>query len=212
MFIVDFDDTLFDTQRYHRERLAIINDLGIDQDLYWKTYQECRLDDQGRFVYNEDRHAQKLSEHGFEKKDIVAKLAELKERAVEFLFDDAHSFLQGLKALGQPIFLLSWGAEDFQRTKKVEPSGIVKYFDQVFYTAEPKEVFLKSFLTGKDVGSVWFINDKPSETKRLADLFPSLLPVLKVSPAFPITEYTEGEFPYFQTLTEIKEYVFERAK
>lgn len=212
MFIVDFDDTLFNTQKYHQERLTIINDLGVDQGLYWKTYKECRLDDQGRFVYNEETHAQKIADSGFDKNLILEKLADLKSRAKEFLFDDASSFLQDLKTLGQPIFLLSWGAEDFQRTKKVEPSGITKYFDQVFYTAEPKEVFLEKFLANRNDGPVWFINDKPSETKKIAELFPDLLPVLKVSPAFPITEYTEEKFPFFQTLTEIKEYVFERTK
>ena len=207
MFIIDFDDTLFNTQYYHQKRLEAMTELGVTPEIYWQTYKESRLDGGGKFVYDDEVHAEKISRQGFDYEEILLRFESLKNKVKEFLFSDAEVFLQDLKKLGQPMYLLSWGSENFQKTKKVEPSGIAEYFDNVFYTAEPKDFFLKRFLSEKENESVWFVNDKPEESKRLADNFPQLVPIMKISPVFSLEEYQAINFPYFETLNEIKEYV-----
>jgi phosphoglycolate phosphatase-like HAD superfamily hydrolase len=212
MFIIDFDDTLFDTQRYHRARYEAVADLGISPEVYWQAYSETRLDSEGNFIYNDDRHSDSLGSKGFDSKEVAARFKLLAEKMKDFLFPDAHDFLNDIKKFGAPMFLLTWGCPEFQRFGKVEPSGIAHYFDEVFYTRAPKERHLKDFFEKNEVDKTWFINDKPEETVRLSKQFTQLKPILKFSPLFSDNDYKNLGIPYFRTLTEIKEYVFKQSK
>ena len=44
MFIIDFDDTLFDTHAFKHARLEAVKNLGVSEDLYWETYKKARND------------------------------------------------------------------------------------------------------------------------------------------------------------------------
>lgn len=212
MFIIDFDDTLFDTQRYHRAHLEAVADLGVTPEVYWQSYRESRLDDEGNFVYNIERHAAQLKLKGFDEKEVKKRFDCLAERVKEFLFDDAHDFLKDLKSTGKTMVLLTWGCPEFQRYAKVEASGISHYFDEVLYTRVPKRHRLVELFEKNKIDSVWFINDKPEETVELSKLFPQLKPVLKYSQLFSDEDYKNLGMPYFKTLTEIKDYVIKQSK
>lgn len=212
MFIIDFDDTLFDTQRYHRAHYQSVADLGITPEVYWQAYQDTRLDTNGNFIYNSDRHVAQLEKQGFNGKEIARRFNILTEKITDFLFNDTHAFLNEIKGLGKAMLLLTWGYPEFQRYSKVEPSGITRYFDEILYTCEPKQNRLLKLFEERKVDNTWFINDKPEETVKLSGLFPQLRPVLKYSPLFPESDYKNLGLPYFQTLTEIKEYVLSQSK
>ncbi len=207
MYIIDFDDTLFDTQGYHAARFQAIEKLGVPKDLYWQAYYNSRLDEQGNFIYNDTRHAIELEKSGFSREDVLDSFNSVSIRAKDFLFSDACDFLQEIKNTGKPMFLLTWGEPEFQRLSKVGPSEISHYFDEVLYTHEPKDKYLCDFFKKNTADEVWFVNDKPAETIRLAGLFPQLKPVLKFSRFFTEADYQNLGIPYFLTLTEIKDYV-----
>lgn len=212
MFIIDFDDTIFDTQGFHNACIQELSELGITNEHYWENYQKNRLDNQGNFIYNHDRHAKSLSELNVAEKDILDCFKRVSERAKDFLFSDTEDFLESIKALEKQMLLLTWGFPEFQRLKKVEPSGVEQHFDKVIYTSRPKEEEIAKFLENKEAREVWFINDKPEETLRLFLMFPQLKPVLKISPIFSEEVYKKTNLPYFKTLKELKEYIFSQIK
>ena len=162
MFIVDFDDTLFDTDSL---------------------------------------------------KKILAQSRQPEEKELkELLFSDAPAFLHYLKTTNQKLILLSFGEFSFQ-SKKINATGIAKFFDEIIITPDGKELavekILKQFDDEKDV---WFVNDKIAETKKILEHFPDLKPVLKKSPQFADEEYCSSLIPCFDTLTQIQQYVEQHIK
>lgn len=206
MFIIDFDDTLFDTHAFKLARLEALKTIGVSEDLFWKTYKQARSDDEGNFTYSDRRHAQFLAINNFDEEKIYRKLFETSQCLENFLFPDVHDFLESIKKYGKSMILLSLGDPGFQEFK-LNGSKIRHYFSHVFLVSESKDDILKEIFEFEKDREVWFINDKVEETKILAKKFSVIKPVLKISSSIPQEEYMDGGIPYFKTLNEIKDYV-----
>ncbi len=208
MFIVDFDDTLFDTQALKQARLEAVQLLGVSEQEYWESYREARNSHDGLFTYSDERHADVLAQYGYDRSEVLSQLnATTGEMLEEFLFPDTISFLQYLKTCGQQMILLSLGNPGFQKLKTTRV-GIDTYFDQVYMVHDTKRHVLEQLLAGQHVDeTLWFINDKVQETVDLAREFPTLKPVLKKSDRSTEEEYLKSGFPFFQTLDQVSEYI-----
>ncbi len=208
MFIIDFDDTLFNTHAFKQARLEILKTIGVSVELFWQTYKQARNDVNGNFTYSDRRHAQFLAFMKFDEEQVFEKLSEVSSRLEEFLFEDVVSFLETLKKYNQSMILLSLGDPEFQDFK-LTGTKIRQYFSHIFMVSESKEKILEEIFNFEKTDKAWFINDKVSETKLLVENFPALKPVLKVSQSIPKEEYLNSGLPYFETLIEIKDYVAE---
>lgn len=206
MFIVDFDDTIFDSQKFKLARCEVLLELGVSEQQFWHTYKQARIGADGTFTYNDKRHAQFLALEGFDEDKIYEKLASVTLRINDFLFHDTLDFLTFLKEYKRPVILLSLGDPVFQETK-VLGTKIHNYFDKMFMVARSKGDVLKEIFKYENPSKVWFLNDKVEETKYVCEQFENLVPVLKVSSAISMDDYEQSGLPYFKTLTEIKDYV-----
>jgi FMN phosphatase YigB (HAD superfamily) len=204
MFIIDFDDTLFDSYSFKKEIFYSLKNIGISEELYSTSYKKARNKKNGDFAYSFERHAKILALEGFdfEKTKQVFENIDIKN----FLFSDTFEFLESLKKHNQPLILLSLGDSAFQELK-VKNSGIEKYFDRIFFIGDSKEKVLTELFENIHKKNNWFINDKILETKNLAKKFNNLKTVLKISPSIGEEEYENCGLPFFETLTKIKEYV-----
>src|SRR3989338_7761068 len=117
MFIIDFDDTLFDTYLWKQERFKPLAELGITPEFAQITYREIR--NTPGVVYSNARHAELLGSYGFPKEDVLKALeANSTESTLKrFVFPDSISFLEDLKKTGQKVIILSIGDPSFQRIK-----------------------------------------------------------------------------------------------
>lgn len=210
MFIIDFDDTLFDTFHWKQERFKPLAELGITPEFAQVTYREIR--NTPGAVYSNERHAKLLGSHGYPVEAVFNALeANSAESTLKrFIFSDSISFLEFLKKTGQKVILLSIGDPSFQRVK-LNGIGFLKYFDEIYFVDRHKEKNMTPILQLCAVGeTMWFINDKVEETQSVVDACPEVKPVLKVCEEFPLETYAASGFPYFKTLTEIQQYVTER--
>jgi phosphoglycolate phosphatase-like HAD superfamily hydrolase len=207
MFILDFDDTLFDTHAHKQARLAALSALGVSADMFWETYRQARNSADGLFIYSNERHAEMLSLHGFDRDRIYSALEATTSGTLDhFLFSGTIQFLDYLKSLQLPMILLSLGDPSMQELK-VRASGIHDYFDRIFFVNESKADVLAELFDSVDEGAVWFVNDKPDETKALAALFPQMHIILKKSASISDEKYEHSGLPFLQSITEIKTYV-----
>jgi FMN phosphatase YigB (HAD superfamily) len=204
MFIIDFDDTLFDTYSFKKEIINSLKNIGVSEKLYSTSYKRARNKKNGDFAYSFERHAKFLALEGFDFEKIKQAFENIDIK--NFLFSDAIDFLQSLKKYNQPIILLSLGDPNFQETK-VKNCGIEKYFDRIFFVGDSKEKILTELFENIDEENIWFINDKVLETKNLVRKFNNLKIVLKKSLSIEDYEYKKSGLPFFETLINIKEYV-----
>ncbi len=206
MFIIDFDDTLFDTQAFKLARLEALKSIGVGEELFWQTYKQAYSDSNGKFTYNDRRHAQFLALAEFDEDKVFEKLAQVSDNLQKFLFVDAVDFLESLKKYGQSMILLSLGDPYFQELK-LGGAKIRDYFTHVFMADESKEKILEEILNFERADKIWLINDKVEETKLLVNKFPVIKPILKVSSSINFDDYINSGLSYFKTLSEIKDYV-----
>ena len=206
MYIIDFDDTLFDTHAFKEARLKALKKIGVSPALFWTTYKNARTNSNGVFTYSDKRHAEILVSEGFDEDEVWKSLNKVTSKIKDFLIEDTEEFLQALKKLGQPMILLSLGDAEYQELK-VKGCGIEKYFDRVFFVNETKEQTLKELFNVVHDENIWLINDKVDESQQLKISFPDLQIVLKISQAFPVDIYRKSGFTSFVYLNEILEYV-----
>lgn len=205
MFIFDFDDTLFDTDRYKQHRFSLLEPFGISADLAQTTYHDIRVSGQ---PYSNEKHARVLEGlgHPFTKVFEALEMAD-GEWLKQFVFPDTVSILTTVRSLSVPVVMVTLGDPAFQKSKIVS-CGLESYFDNIYYSDRHKGVALKQALTDyPDHAPYWFINDKIKETQEMKALYPDLRTVLKQCVTFSPQEYKESGMPYFETVTDIYEYI-----
>jgi len=209
MFIIDFDDTLFNTHDFKKVRLESLIKIGVTESDYQETYVEA-LKKNDSFNYSNEWHAELLGLRGYSVEKVLSSLEQTTgDQLQEFLFPDTVEFLEKIKDIGQSLVLLSLGEVRFQELK-VKGAGISEYFDRMFMVQDSKEHVMQKLI---DVGEnsfqdgMWFINDKVEETLLIKNRFPQLNIVLKKSASIDEKDYQQSNVPYFKTLTEIYDYI-----
>ncbi len=208
MFIIDFDDTLFDTHALKLARRDALHELGVEEELFWRTYSEARNGAAGIFTYTNERHADVLAQHGVERESALQALIKTtsREQLSTFLFSDTISGLEALRAFHEPMILLSLGDKKFQELK-VTGTGVGEFFDQMYMVHDTKAHVIGEILKEHPEEKIWFINDKIDETKMLSEKFPRLKPVVRPSRSVSTAACASCGFPCFSTLTDIVSYV-----
>jgi len=209
MFLIDLDNTLLDTAGSFKDaRIAALSKLGISHDLYEESYLAARNTSEGNTVYNNFRHAKALSLFGFDEEKVLAELDNLNqpENIKKFLFPDALDFLEKLKKFEMPMLLLTLGNPEFQESK-VKALGLEKYFDRIIFTDDSKADKVSEIMKTISNHPVWLINDRIKENLEVKERFPEIKILQKIYPMVAVSEYEMSGMPFFNSLSEMYEYI-----
>ncbi len=204
--ILDFDNTLFDTDAFKRALSGALVELGVTREMFWQLYPRV-LDHGGeRLGYSPDRHAKLLHEllPDIDPYQASVLLDRVVDRAADFLFPDAREFLSRMISLNVPLMLLSRGDEWFQR-RKIAASGLDRFVHEIHTGPEAKVKIITTFpdVSGKTV----LVNDHLEETREILKIRPTWMPVLKRRLDIPPEKYLSVGMLNFRTLTEIRDYL-----
>lgn len=209
MFIIDFDDTLFDTQAFKDARQeALFKQGGVSGEVYQTTYEQ--LSKSGG--HSNEAHAGALEQYGFSYGIMLAILQTTTtiDRLLQFLFPDTVDFLKMLKTFGQPLVLLTYSRSPEFQMCKIKSLNLAGYFDDIKIVSVEKSLALKeSGLPSTTKG--WIFDDKVSVGQGVAKNFPMIKPVLKKPIYREEAEYRASGLPYFENLLDIAQYVREHS-
>lgn len=156
IYIFDFDYTLFDTEKF-REKLS--RAMGISREEFRQG--EEKILEQGK-NYNLRDHLELLPEKRNLKTDTAFRNLE------EFVYEGAVFLLEKLKESGEELILLSLGDSEHQK-KKIQGSGMEKYFSQIIITEKKEKANYLQPLANK---KVFFINDNSRENREVKEKYP----------------------------------------
>jgi phosphoglycolate phosphatase-like HAD superfamily hydrolase len=132
-FILDFDHTLFDTDRFFWVDLrAAFARWAIDAAQWEASYAEV-----WPTGYSLEKHLDVLARKGGVTDAAVAAMRRTLDESFgdlrAYLFADVEPFLDRLRAEQIPCFLVSFGDPTWQSTK-VTRAGLVPFFREIFFT------------------------------------------------------------------------------
>ena len=178
--LLDFDHTLFDTDRFFWVDLrGAVQGLGVEARLWEETYEAVWPEG-----YSIDRHMEALAAraswpHPQQILDVFdAQFADLRR----YLFPDVLPFLEAARGAGHHVALLSFGDPGWQ-AYKVRASGLEGHVDAVHATAaEGKKADLAATLVAAAVGPIGAaapapaiaIDNNPRELDAMRDRCPAL--------------------------------------
>lgn len=134
--LLDFDHTLFDTDRFFWVDLkSAFARFGVPDDAWEKSYEAVWSSG-----YSPTKHLEELARLGTLADPSAAKvMLEVLESTFSdlrsYLFPDVLGFLDAARYRGFELILLSFGDPAWQ-SYKVRASGLTPYFTQIAYTAK----------------------------------------------------------------------------
>lgn len=132
-YYIDFDNTLFDTERFYKDLLEIVKNYNISENKINEYYYK----NSDNKLFNPLKIINKLIENHKLKKEIIKELDLFLNDISVYLYNDTIEFLEYLNSKNYEIILLTYGDYDYQN-EKIEKTFIKDYFNKIIITSLPK--------------------------------------------------------------------------
>lgn len=171
--VFDFDHTLFSTQSFYNALKKGFKDLGVEGDLFQKSYEESR-NKTGRYVSSRQFNLIIRDKPKIKKEDLRKAFRDILKNSSVFLYKDTLSFLEKWQNKAD-LYVLSYSMDKFQR-QKIISSKISKYFKKIIVTREIEKIkaFKKIFKKGE---KTFFIDDDPQTLSGVKKEFKDMVSV-----------------------------------
>jgi phosphoglycolate phosphatase-like HAD superfamily hydrolase len=205
-FLLDFDHTLFDTDRFFWVDLcAAFARFAIDAKAWEESYGAV-----WPTGYSLQKHLEHLAREGQVGSSVIVALQQvLRERFADlraYLFADAEPFLKRLQAERIPCFLLSFGDPAWQ-AYKVRGARIADLFREVFFTGRGQAKVEAVEALAPRFGRLFVVDNDPRELDRVKASRPEVetfwitrVPAEALSDADPALRQRFREARYYATL------------
>lgn len=165
-FLLDFDHTLFDTDRFFWVDVrAAVARFAIDVKIWEESYAQV-----WPTGYSLEKHLEHLAREGRVADSVVGALKRvLRDRFADlrtYLFPDAEPFLKRLQAEEVPCFLVSFGDPAWQGYK-VHGARIGDFFTQVFFTGREQAKVEVVETLARRFARVAMVDNDPRELDRI---------------------------------------------
>lgn len=170
--IIDFDDTIFNTYKLMQELIGSFKKVGFTSEEFKEIYKRSK---EKKGDFDQKTIIGLFAElRPFDKHQVAKELAELFERAKDFVYPDFYKFADSF--LRKELVLLSFGSTEYQKIK-IENSGIKNYFDKVYVTNKDKVFDLEHIYRKNASDVIVFIDDKSEEIDRVKEKFSDVVAI-----------------------------------
>ena len=201
---IDLDDTLFNTYMFKEDILECFARCGVTKEDYYDSYRQAVFGPvEGYFDYTFKKHADILRNLNYQIPDsTIDDLNNLLKK--NYNDSQAEQFLLGIKKISHKLILLTAGEPELQK-KKIDSTGLAKYFDQIEIIDGGKSQ--KIVAVAGQANKILFVNDNFKENIQLKHDLPYVLVIAKKHKVlWKEDNYQSIDLPYFDSLIEIKDY------
>lgn len=203
--ILDFDDTIFNTQKSIKELIKVFIDKGFTEQEYLAAYKKSKKEtDTFALEIILDFLSKKKS---FDKEKTQKGIDLITSKSTDFIYADFFDFVKSFFKCD--LYLVSFGATDFQR-EKIKNSGIVPFLNKIVtinsYKIEEIEKLIKEYQNEM----IFFIDDEAVEIDKVKLKFSQVVAIKMerasgrhILPKSELADYT------VKNLNEAKKIIYE---
>ena len=173
--IFDFDYTLYSIGELYSATEGAFERMGVDKELFQKSFQESKI--KGK-TYNPEEQFRLITQKKPEisVSEMEKKINEILDNSSIFLYPEVISFLEKFRNKFD-LYILSYGGtkNNFQK-KKIEKTGIEKYFREVYVADKIDKISLLGKILD-NLNKVVFIDDNPEILSNAKEIFPEIITV-----------------------------------
>ena len=151
---IDFDGTLFDTDRYIVDFMKVFNDYGITKE----EFEHAKNN-----LFNEKKlfNINIITEYFINKHNLDKQFREKINSLLEnsYVYNEVISCLETLKTMNNELYILTYGDNEFQRMK-INSTDLAKYFKEIIISESDKSKL------DLDYQNSIFIDNNPIETEK----------------------------------------------
>lgn len=150
---IDFDRTLYDTDKLYRDMFKIINSYGITEKMFedYKNEFFCKP-----ILFNYIKLIKYICRKENIDYNIILELLNLVQNGEKYLYSDSYDFIKKMKRDNYNVSLLTYGDSNFQMLK-VTPLKICDIIDTIIISSDYK------FNLNLDYENSLFIDDNPRD-------------------------------------------------
>jgi len=203
--LIDFDYTLYETQRLVAGLQKIFADCGVSEADYRDTINQASTGTDGQtYNYTFGRHISLLRERGYTIPDATEDRLQA-ELQCNYRAEDAVDFLKKIREVAETVYILTAGNQAFQMAK-INVSELLPFVDEVIIvpSSQGKAEIVREL--NQKGGRILFVNDEVEQNNQVSELGQTVLVLGKKHPRRHQPEMA-GSVPYFDNLTEIIEYL-----
>lgn len=183
---LDFDGTLFNTDKFYQDYLNLFQEYGLDEDLI----NNIKLELFKTTKFNLDILTNYLVKKYNLDNNILLKVNNLYNSS--YVFKDVIPFLEKYKNL--EINLLTYGEYNYQ-LKKIDGSNLKKYFKDIIITDKDKSKF------NLDYQNNLFIDNNPTEIKKFLEVTKNVIRIRREEDKYSKLDSNSREY---KSLLDIK--------
>lgn len=151
---IDFDGTLFDTDKYTKDFINILSEYGINNDIY----EEAKMN-----IFNDRKlfNVNVIVDYFIDKYNIYIELKDRVDNLLNnsYVYPEIVDCIQKLINNGYEPHLLTYGDYNFQKMK-IKKSNIAQYFKEIIITEKDKSKL------DIDYENSIFIDNNPVEVEK----------------------------------------------
>ena len=151
---IDFDGTLFNTDKYTKDFMSILNDYCIDKTLFYEVSDKL-------FSKNKLFNINVIVDYFIDNYDMNYSLKDKINNLLNdsYVYSDVMECLNILISYGYELYLLTYGDDEYQRLK-IEASNLSRFFKEIIITQKDKSKL------GIDYENSIFIDNNPIEIEK----------------------------------------------
>ena len=176
IFLIDFDDVLFNTKKFREDMIMLFSKFGVTREVFYETYKDFPVKHRNNKleIYDPEKQFRKIKKQfNLDTEKLKKEFYKLVFHSHKYVFSDVKKFLEKFK--DEKLYIISYGKNNLQRLK-IMYSGIDDCFQKIIITNESKEEAVPILFKNRKIEKreIFFFDDRARFVDGIKKKYPSI--------------------------------------